>query len=211
MRVEERLCEVASYSTVVTCLASRAQQLRLVAAGRAGRAALLTTALSLAADLGLGWALHTGSLLPTSLTETGFHAMELTVRQLKTLLVWLMENPAGLKLNSVLSQALGNFFLYHIHLWVTYVMLVVPLLTPHLSSLARLAPATSLSLQLAAASDLFLLLTVHVHCFHAYGRRLAVSQYRGLLALWRLFLGKATVKYHHRHNKVDSEKIMKLL
>jgi hypothetical protein len=40
------------------------------------------------------------------------------VSQLKSLISWLMENPGGLKLNSILSQALGNFFLYHIHLWV---------------------------------------------------------------------------------------------
>ena len=171
--------------------------------------------LSLVLDLTLGWivSVQVSSLVSERIvvTDTIFLGMEMVIRNLKSLIVWMMENPAGLKLNSVLSQALGNFFLYHIHLWMTYVMLVVPLLTPHLSSLARLAPATSLSLQLAAASDLFLLLTVHVHCFHAYGRRLAVSQYRGLLALWRLFLGKATVKYHHLHNKVDSGKIMKLL
>jgi N-acetylglucosaminyl transferase component (Gpi1) len=42
-----------------------------------------------------------------------FSSTESTVSQLKYLIKWLMENPGGLKLNSILSHALGNFFLYN--------------------------------------------------------------------------------------------------
>ena len=35
------------------------------------------------------------------------------------------------------------------------------------------------SLQLSCLSDLFLMLTIHIHCFYAYARRLAVSQSKG--------------------------------
>ena len=42
------------------------------------------------------------------------------VSYLNILMTWLMGAPAGLKLNSVLSQSLGKFFLYHIHLWKTF-------------------------------------------------------------------------------------------
>ena len=42
------------------------------------------------------------------------------VLNLRKLITWLMGAPAGLKLNSVLSMCLGRFFLYHIHLWVTF-------------------------------------------------------------------------------------------
>ena len=52
--------------------------------------------------------------------------MDLVVKNLQQLISWLMGAPAGLKLNSVLSQALGKFFLYHIHLWVTFLILVAP-------------------------------------------------------------------------------------
>ena len=58
-----------------------------------------------------------------------------------------------------------------------------------------------MSVQLSLVSDLFLLLTIHIHCFYAYARRLAVSQWRGLVALWRLFLGK---KYNPLRDRVDS-------
>ena len=114
-----------------------------------------------------------------SLSQTVFISMETVIRYLKTLIVWLMENPAGLKLNSILSQALGNFFLYHIHLWMTYVMLVVPLITPYLTNIISLLQYSGLSLQLSCLSDLFLMLTIHIHCFYAYARRLAVSQSKG--------------------------------
>lgn len=40
-----------------------------------------------------------------------------------------MGAPAGLKLNSVLSQSLGKFFLYHIHLWVTFLYVITPYLS----------------------------------------------------------------------------------
>ena len=56
----------------------------------------------------------------------------------------------------VLSQALGQFFLYHIHLWVTYIMLVVPLITPYLHHLLPLLQLLPLSLQVNKYSSLFL-------------------------------------------------------
>ena len=161
--------------------------------------------LSLGLDLVLGWLVSAqlSSLVSDRIvvTDTIFLGMEMVIRNLKSLIVWMMENPAGLKLNSVLSQALGNFFLYHIHLWMTYVVLVTPLLAPHLSSLLSLLTYSGLSVQLSLVSDLFLLLTIHIHCFYAYARRLAVSQWRGLVALWRLFLGK---KYNPLRDRVDS-------
>ena len=161
--------------------------------------------LSLVLDLLLGWLVSSqvSSMVSDRIvvTDTIFLGMEVVIRNLKSLIVWMMENPAGLKLNSVLSQALGNFFLYHIHLWMTYVVLVMPLLSPHLSSLLSLLTYSGLSVQLSLVSDLFLLLTIHIHCFYAYARRLAVSQWRGLVALWRLFLGK---KYNPLRDRVDS-------
>ena len=38
-------------------------------------------------------------------------------RSLTSLINWLMGAPAGLKLNTQLTQFLGHFFLYHIYLW----------------------------------------------------------------------------------------------
>jgi len=154
--------------------------------------------LSLALDWCLGYLLPSP---PPAITDSVYGAMEVTVSHLTALITWLMENPGGLKLSSVLSQALGNFFLYHIHLWVTYIMLVVPLLAPHLPRVLPLLSLLPLSLQVSMAGDLFQLLTLHVHCFHAYARRLAHCQAKGITALWRLFIGK---KYNPLRDRVDS-------
>jgi len=144
-------------------------------------------------------------------TETGFSVQQIpdliavsteyTVRNLKHILHWLMRNPAGLKLNSVLSQALGNFFLYHIHLWVTYINLILPavgniflLLSPYL----RFFP---LSLQLAILGDVLTVLSLHIFCFYAYARRITQLQYSGCLAYARLFAGK---KYNPLRKRIDT-------
>ncbi len=89
-----------------------------------------------------------------------------------------MGAPAGLKLNSVLSGALGRFFLYHIHLWVTFLRLTAPYVSRALSSAAGAGVMgyLGLCLQLCVAQDAFNLITFHVHCFYAYARRLFLSQ-----------------------------------
>ncbi|EHH60018.1 hypothetical protein EGM_11281 [Macaca fascicularis] len=46
--------------------------------------------------------------------------------ELQHLLQWLMGAPAGLKMNRALDQVLGRFFLYHIHLWISYIHLMSP-------------------------------------------------------------------------------------
>ena len=111
---------------------------------------------------------------PPSFSTSAHSAMEATVSRLQTLITWMMENPAGLKLSSVLSQALGQFFLYHIHLWVTYIMLLLPLITPHLINLLPLLQHLPLSLQVQYAAVCFLKLQILpgracrglVHSFH---------------------------------------------
>ena len=194
-RTESLVDTVSNYSLTVFCLQKRVRQVR--------RKPILSL-ISLAVDLLLGWLVfsncrsHCGG---GSLSDIVYNGMELIVTNLKSLIIWMMENPGGLKLNSVLSRALGNFFLYHIHLWLTYVMLLVPLLSPRVSTLILLLSVSPLTLQISIISDMFLLLTVHIHCFYAYARRLAVSQWRGLVALWRLFLGK---KYNPLRDRVDS-------
>ena len=124
------------------------------------------------------------------------------VLYLRKLITWLMGAPAGLKLNSVLSMCLGRFFLYHIHLWVTFLHVTTPyvshFLTHHcLDALSKMG----LCMQLCVIQDAFNLITFHIHCFYAYARRLFVSQSKGLMSLWRLFRGK---KYNPLRDRVDS-------
>jgi len=184
------LSSLSSHSLTLTCLGSRLRQ--------------VSTSCNLLLLLSFSWDLLLGLLAPApppSFSTSAHSAMEATVSRLQTLITWMMENPAGLKLSSVLSQALGQFFLYHIHLWVTYIMLLLPLITPHLINLLPFLQHLPLSLQVALAGDLFTLFTLHLHCFHAYARRLASCQATGLTALWRLFIGK---KYNPLRDRVDS-------
>jgi len=192
-----RIQDLQNYSLTLFCVTRRFNQIKTKPTA---------SIISLSLDIILGWLIFNYiskwlGLDNVVIPEKVFTWMEIIIRNLKSLIVWMMENPAGLKLNSVLSQALGNFFLYHIHLWMTYVMLVVPLLTPYLTKILNLVMFTSLSLQISIISDLIRILTIHIHCFYAYARRLALSQYKGLLALWRLFLGK---KYNPLRDRVDS-------
>lgn len=200
MAVTSLFSSLAHHSLTVSCLDNRIRQVWHVVQPPSGlpQPSLLLLAISLTWDVGLGLLAPSP---PSSLPDTAYTAMEVTVAHLQSLITWMMENPGGLKLSSVLSQALGQFFLYHIHLWVTYIMLVVPLITPYLHHLLPLLQLLPLSLQLALAGDLLLLLTLHLHCFHAYARRLAHCQGWGLLALWRLFIGK---KYNPLRDRVDS-------
>ena len=61
-----------------------------------------------------------------SFLELALEGADLVVHGLRRLINWLMGAPAGLKLNSVLSHSLGKFFLYHIHLWRTFLHVVTP-------------------------------------------------------------------------------------
>lgn len=66
----------------------------------------------------LGWDLTVEDALLSSTDAALFY--------LRQLMTWLMGAPAGLKLNAVLSQSLGKFFLYHIHLWRTFLQVTTP-------------------------------------------------------------------------------------
>ena len=113
-----------------------------------------------------------------------------------------MGAPAGLKLNSVLSMCLGKFFLYHIHLWVTFLHVTTPHVSHFLTHYClEVLSKLGLCMQVCVVQDAFNLITFHVHCFYAYARRLFVSQSKGLMSLWRLFRGK---KYNPLRDRVDT-------
>lgn len=129
--------------------------------------------------------------------------MDNVILYLRELITWLMGAPAGLKLNSVLSSALGKFFLYHIHLWVTFLHMLAPVVSKaeELSDIMCVLSYFGICLQLSIAQDVFNAVTFHVHCFYAYARRLFISESRGLASLWRLFRGK---KLNPLRNRLDT-------
>ncbi|XP_053132540.1 phosphatidylinositol N-acetylglucosaminyltransferase subunit Q isoform X2 [Hemicordylus capensis] len=121
-------------------------------------------------------------------------------QQLQDLLQWLMGVPAGLKMNRALDQVLGRFFLYHIHLWISYIHLMSPFIELILWHVG-LSACLGLTVALAILSDIIALLTFHIYCFYVYGARLYCLKIYGLSSLWRLFRGK---KWNVLRQRVDS-------
>ncbi|KAF5928627.1 hypothetical protein HPG69_007512 [Diceros bicornis minor] len=91
--------------------------------------------------------------------------------ELQHLLQWLMGAPAGLKMNRALDQVLGRFFLYHIHLWISYIHLMSPFIERILWHVG-LSACLGLTVALSILSDIVALLTFHIYCFYVYGARL---------------------------------------
>ncbi|XP_032001295.1 phosphatidylinositol N-acetylglucosaminyltransferase subunit Q isoform X2 [Hylobates moloch] len=120
--------------------------------------------------------------------------------ELQHLLQWLMGAPAGLKMNRALDQVLGRFFLYHIHLWTSYIHLMSPFVE-HILWHVGLSACLGLTVALSLLSDIIALLTFHIYCFYVYGARLYCLKIHGLSSLWRLFRGK---KWNVLRQRVDS-------
>ncbi|XP_053706695.1 phosphatidylinositol N-acetylglucosaminyltransferase subunit Q [Synchiropus splendidus] len=127
-------------------------------------------------------------------------AADRVAKELEQLLQWLMGAPAGLKMNRALDLVLGRFFLYHIHLWISY----ITMMTPFMESLlwyGGLSACLGLTFALSLLSDLVTLFTLHIYCFYVYGARLYCLKVYSLSSLWRLFRGK---KWNVLRQRVDS-------
>ncbi|XP_073351198.1 phosphatidylinositol N-acetylglucosaminyltransferase subunit Q [Pagrus major] len=136
----------------------------------------------------------------TMLANALVPAADHVAKELDELLQWLMGAPAGLKMNRALDQVLGRFFLYHIHLWISYIHLMSPFIEGILWY-GGLSACLGLTFALSLLSDMVALLTFHIYCFYVYGARLYCLKIYGLSSLWRLFRGK---KWNVLRQRVDS-------
>ncbi|KAM6407934.1 LOW QUALITY PROTEIN: phosphatidylinositol N-acetylglucosaminyltransferase subunit Q [Rhynochetos jubatus] len=134
------------------------------------------------------------------LADTLIPVADHVAEELQNLLQWLMGAPAGLKMNRALDQVLGRFFLYHIHLWISYIHLMSPFIEMILWYVG-LSACLGLTVALCILSDIIALLTFHIYCFYVYGARLYCLKIYGLSSLWRLFRGK---KWNVLRQRVDS-------
>ncbi|XP_059933767.1 phosphatidylinositol N-acetylglucosaminyltransferase subunit Q isoform X3 [Mesoplodon densirostris] len=134
------------------------------------------------------------------LADTLIPVADHVAEELQHLLQWLMGAPAGLKMNRPLDQVLGRFFLYHIHLWISYIHLMSPFIERILWHVG-LSACLGLTVALSILSDIIALLTFHIYCFYVYGARLYCLKVHGLSSLWRLFRGK---KWNVLRQRVDS-------
>ncbi|KAK2576274.1 hypothetical protein KPH14_005640 [Odynerus spinipes] len=125
---------------------------------------------------------------------------EKVVESLKSLIHWLMGAPAGLKLNYAFNNMLGKFFLYHIHLWWTFLIFMTPVMDFAFEVLL-LFGRLGITFQISIASDLLALISFHTYCIYVYAARLFNIQVNALTSLFRLFLGK---KKNPLRERVDS-------
>uniref|UniRef100_A0A9L0R660 Phosphatidylinositol glycan anchor biosynthesis class Q n=1 Tax=Equus caballus TaxID=9796 RepID=A0A9L0R660_HORSE len=194
------LVELAKQASGPICLLL-ACLLSLISAASTSRKANMLVSVFLDVALGLAllsW-LHGKDRigqLADALVPVADHVAE----ELQHLLQWLMGAPAGLKMNRALDQVLGRFFLYHIHLWISYIHLMSPFIERILWHLG-LSACLGLTVALSILSDIIALLTFHIYCFYVYGARLYCMKICGLSSLWRLFRGK---KWNVLRQRVDS-------
>lgn len=145
-----------------------------------------------------------------------------------------MGSPAGLKLNHSFNSMLGKFFLYHIHLWWTFLKVIKPVMEFAFKILLMVG-TLGITFQISIIADLLALISFHTYCIYVYAARYKIFkkklkkkknicknffvdkdclfgkmlgfcrlfniQLRGLIALFRLFLGK---KKNPLRERVDS-------
>ena len=124
----------------------------------------------------------------TSMADGIIKTTELVADLVSRLIIWMMGIPAGLKLNKELANLLGQFFLYHIFLWKTY----LAFLQPYVQSIvwfSILPGCCGFTFLLSLVSDVLSLLTLHIYCFYVYAARIYNLQVHYLLLLGRHFTG----------------------
>jgi len=119
---------------------------------------------------------------------------------LQRMITWLMDWPAGLKLNNELAAFLGDLFLWVIDYWAGCMQTLQPLL-PYIVRLIGFSSFAGASLPIALFSDLVSLLTVHIYAFYIASARIYNWQLTIIVSLFHLFRGK---KRNLLRNRIDS-------
>ncbi|CAD6197141.1 unnamed protein product [Caenorhabditis auriculariae] len=109
------------------------------------------------------------------------------IEYLDSVITWITNNPAGLKLNEPVNTTLSSFVRYHIYLWKTFVEV---LRMPQVVDFALGAAYLGASTFAALTADIFQILTLHILCFDAYASKLSHVCWSTLVALWGLVRGK---------------------
>ena len=132
------------------------------------------------------------------------------------MILWLMDWPAGLKLNNELAVFLGDLILWVIDCWrgiyqphpnfnsvlifAECVSSLRPYL-PHVIYFVGFSSFAGATMPIALFSDLLSLLTVHIYCFYTASARIFHWQLTIIVSLFHLFRGK---KHNVLRNRIDS-------
>ena len=139
-----------------------------------------------------------------------------TVEGLRDMILWLMDWPAGLKLNNELAVFLGDLILwvidcwrgiYQMHLAFKSVLIFTECVSslrpylPHVIYFVGFSSFAGATMPIALFSDLLSLLTVHIYCFYTASARIFHWQLTIIVSLFHLFRGK---KHNVLRNRIDS-------
>jgi phosphatidylinositol glycan class Q protein len=123
-----------------------------------------------------------------------------TVAALQRTISWLMDWPAGLKLNNELAAFLGDLFLWVIDHWSNCIEALQPVL-PHVIWFIGFSSFAGASMPIALFSDLLSILTLHIYSFYVASARIFDWQLTIILSLFQLFRGK---KHNVLRKRIDS-------
>ncbi|KAK6592580.1 N-acetylglucosaminyl transferase component [Botrytis cinerea] len=123
-----------------------------------------------------------------------------SIAALQRTINWLMDWPAGLKLNTELAAFLGDLFLWVIEHWSSCIEALHPIL-PHVIWVVGFSSFAGASMPIALFSDLLTILTLHIYSFYMASARIFNWQYTILLSLFQLFRGK---KHNVLRKRIDS-------
>jgi phosphatidylinositol glycan class Q protein len=123
-----------------------------------------------------------------------------TVSSLQGTISWLMDWPAGLKLNNELAQFLGDLFLWVIEYWSSCVEVLRPYL-PQVIWFIGFSSFAGASMPISLFSDLISALTLHIYSFYMASAKIFHWQLTIILSLFHLFRGK---KHNVLRNRIDS-------
>ncbi|KAE9369506.1 Gpi1-domain-containing protein [Stipitochalara longipes BDJ] len=123
-----------------------------------------------------------------------------SIAALQRTISWLMDWPAGLKLNTELAAFLGDLFLWVIDHWSNCIEMLRPAL-PHIIWFIGFSSFAGASMPIALFSDMLSILTLHIYSFYLASARIFNWQYTILLSLFQLFRGK---KHNVLRKRIDS-------
>ncbi|KAG9147557.1 hypothetical protein Leryth_007355 [Lithospermum erythrorhizon] len=115
---------------------------------------------------------------------------DITNHVLRTGCVWLMENPAGFKLNTDLAGVLGMLSLNAIQIWSTLWFFMSDLFIHLIKLLALSGIIFGFTAPVAMTIDVISLSTIHISALHKLILLLYSHQIQAISSLWRLFRGK---------------------
>jgi phosphatidylinositol glycan class Q protein len=123
-----------------------------------------------------------------------------TIKGLQGMITWLMDWPAGLKLNTELAIFLGDLFLWVIDYWAGCMAVLRPYFPEviHFIGFSSFAGAT---MPISLFSDLISILTLHIYSFYIASARIYNWQLSIIISLFHLFRGK---KRNVLRNRIDS-------